>query len=429
MHKDIIYNASPTDPEAPAPISGVTAPSSTKDGISLLQSLISAINSKAVARRALFSAVPLEIGKGLKISVKGYIIFKRQQPHRSCYVWLDGEKPQIATGVTTQMADDTARTVEKAEIKKAYKFGGEHVTFAPEEVTSLRHFGDPGIRIIGFKPSSMLPIWANIKPATFLYPSEEDFVGSTRVFSALQQKLLRDNLIGLTWFVARKNATPVIAALLPGPEKLDDNGAQIIPPGMWLAPLPFADDVRQNPDTPTVKAPGILIDRMREAVQQLQLPKAAYDPAKYANPSLQWHYRILQAMALEEDLPEKPEDKTIPKYKQIDKRAGPYVIDWGHELHRQFEDWRKHNDSVTVPVKRPAPSAKDDESSKGEKKARTMVLNDGLTHEDMKTAFEKQTINKLTIPQLKSWLASKSLPTSGKKFDLVERVEELFEKK
>lgn len=35
--------------------------------------------------------------------------------------------------------------------------------------------------------------------------------------------------------------------------------------------------------------------------------------------ALQWHYRILQALALDEDLPEKPEDKTIPKYKQIDK--------------------------------------------------------------------------------------------------------------
>lgn len=35
--------------------------------------------------------------------------------------------------------------------------------------------------------------------------------------------------------------------------------------------------------------------------------------------ALQWFYRILQAMALEEDIPEKPDDKTIPKYRQIDK--------------------------------------------------------------------------------------------------------------
>ena len=42
--------------------------------------------------------------------------------------------------------------------------------------------------------------------------------------------------------------------------------------------------------------------------------------------ALQWHYRILQAMALDEDIPEKPDDKTIPKYKQIHKVRDPFAI-------------------------------------------------------------------------------------------------------
>ena len=320
FYDDIVYNNTLTDPEAPALLPrNSTDALSTGDGISLLYSLLSAINSKAVPRRAQFASLPLEIGPGFRISVKGYILFKRQEPKRSCYIWLQGEKPQIAIGSTKQIAEDSARTVEKVEIRKAFKFGGEQIIFTPEEVSSLRNFGNPGIRIIGFKPASMLPIWANIKPATFIYPTEEDYVGSTRVFAALHQKLLKDNLVGLTWFVARKNAVPVIAALLPGAERLDESGAQIMPPGLWLAPLPFADDIRQNPETTLIRAPEPLIDRMREVIQQLQLPKARYDPSKYPNPALQWHYRILQAMALEEDLPEKPEDKTIPKYKQIGK--------------------------------------------------------------------------------------------------------------
>jgi ATP-dependent DNA helicase 2 subunit 1 len=57
---------------------------------------------------------------------------------------------------------------------------------------------------------------------------------------------------------------------------------------------------------------------MRKVVQQLQLPKAIYDPGKYPNPSLQWHYKILQAIALDEELPEIPEDKTVPRYRQIE---------------------------------------------------------------------------------------------------------------
>ena len=218
--------------------------------------------------------------------MKGYILLKRQESKRSCYVYLKGNKPEIAAGVTTQMADDTAREVEKVEIKKAYKFGGEQIAFTKEEIATLRNFGDPGIRIIGFKPISMLPIWANLKPATFIYPSEDDYVGSTRVFSALQQKLLRDQKMGLAWFVARKNSAPQIAAILPGAEKINDKEAQVMPPGLWVVPLPFADDVRHNPETLLIRAPEQLIDLMREVIQQLQLPKAEYDPSKYPNPGM-----------------------------------------------------------------------------------------------------------------------------------------------
>ncbi len=261
-----------------------------------MTTLLSSINSKAVAKRALFSNIPFEIGPGFKISVRGYIIFKRQEPKRSCYIWLNGESAQIATGETTQTADDTARKVEKVEIRKAFKFGGEQITFTPEEVLQLRHFGDPGIRIIGFKPRAMIPIWANIRPSTFIYPSEDDYVGSTRVFAALQQKLLDDQKVGIAWFVARRNAVPQIAAIVPGAEKLDYAGAQVIPPGLWVCPLPFADDIRQNPETALIRAPEPLIDLMREVIQQLQLPKAVYDPSRYPNPCEFHTEPVLQAL-------------------------------------------------------------------------------------------------------------------------------------
>jgi ATP-dependent DNA helicase 2 subunit 1 len=201
-------------------------------------------------------------------------------------VWVGGEQPQIAKGVTTQLADDTARTVEKWEIRKAYKFGGEQVAFTPEEQKSLRNFGEPVIRIIGFKSLSALPFWASIKHPTFIYPTEEDYVGSTRVFSALHQKLLNDEKLALVWFIARRNAAPVVAAMIAGKEKLDDDGLQLLPAGMWILPLPFADDIRQNPETNCITAPEPLIDRMRTVIQQLQLPKAQYNPEKYPNPCM-----------------------------------------------------------------------------------------------------------------------------------------------
>lgn len=174
--------------------------------------------------------------------------------------------------------------MEKPEIRKAYKFGDEQISFTPEEQQSLRNFGDPVVRIIGFKPLSALPFWANMKHPTFIYPSEEDYVGSTRVFSALHQKLLKHSKMALAWFIPRKNATPVLAAIMAGAERKDERDTQKFPPGMWILPLPFADDVRQNPETSLNVAPEPLIDRMRDVIQQLQLPKAVYDPTKYPNP-------------------------------------------------------------------------------------------------------------------------------------------------
>ncbi|KAH8702416.1 putative DSB repair complex subunit Ku70 [Talaromyces proteolyticus] len=430
FYDDIIYRSSPNDLEASGLSPALTqARTSGGDGISLLNSLLSSVNSKSVPRRALFSNVPLEFGPNFKISVTGYLLFKKQEPARSCFVWLGGEKPEIAKGTTTQMAEDTARTVEKGEIRKAYKYGGEQVSFTIEEQQALRNFGDPVIKIIGFKPLSSLPIWASIKHPTFIYPSDEDYVGSTRVFSALHQKLLHDQKIGIVWFIPRKNAAPVLAAMLPGAEKTDENEVQVSPPGLWIIPLPFADDIRQNPETNLYVAPEPLIDRMRTVVQQLQLPKAQYDPRKYPNPSLQWHYRILQALALDEDLPEQPVDKTIPRYRQIDKRAGDYVIEWGDELDSQYRKMFSEQPKTSTLAKR-APKASDTLAEK-EHPAKKVKTENGAqnTADDVLNHYHSGLLSKLTLPILKDFLSSKKLSTTGKKADLIERVEEYFDKK
>ncbi|KAF4634315.1 hypothetical protein G7Y89_g3791 [Cudoniella acicularis] len=354
---------------------------SSGDGISLLNNLISDINSKQVAKRALFSNLPFEIGPSFKISVKGYNLLQKQAPARSCYVWLDGEEPQIAVGESAQMEEDTTRKVEKVEIKKAYKFGGAQVLFTPEEQKELKDFGSPGLRIIGFKPQSMLPFWASVKKSTFIYPSEEDYIGSTRVFSALWKKLLDGKKMGLAWYIARSNATPQIVAILPSQERVNENtNAQNVPAGLWLYPLPFADDIRPPPETPSpLVSPDNVIDEMRKVIGQLQLPKAVYDPSKYPNPSLQWHYRILQSMALNDTIPENPEDKTIPRFRQINKRCGEYIHTWGKVLEeecRKVANQRRTKHELDVSEEPPKKRARNTS-------AQTL---EGMSHDDLKKA-------------------------------------------
>lgn len=436
FYNDIIYSTTPADPDAPAPLTkaseAITAGGS--DGFTLLQSLLSNINSKAAPRRALFSNLAFEIGPALKITVKGYIILKRQEPVRSTYIYLEGEKPQLAVGSSTLQADDTARTVEKSEIRKAYKFGGETVTFTIEEQSAIRNFGDPVLRIIGFKPSSSLPIWASTRSSTFIYPSEEEVVGSTRVFSALWQKLLTSQKIAIAWYIPRRNATPVLAALLPSAEQHNETGTQTMPPGIWVHPLPFADDVRQIPDQSIVPAPESLIDQMREIIKMLQLPKGVYDPSKYPNPSLQWFYRILQALALEEDLPEKPDDKTLPKWRQIDKRVGQEVINWGEALKIAYQIWQKDNAgtiTATGAAKRGAAIKAEPGAAKKPKTTAAASSNTPFVDVEMRKRFEQDTIGKLTVNLLKGFCMEKGIkfPSGSKKDDIVDAITGWFENK
>ncbi|PSN73877.1 DNA-dependent protein kinase [Corynespora cassiicola Philippines] len=439
FYDDLVYPTNPSDPDAPVAIPSTTKVAKSGDGISLLKQLLSSINSKAAPRRALFS-VPMEFGPDLKIGVKGFILIKRQEHVKSCYVWVGGEKAQIVTSSTNRMEDDTARVVEKGEVRKAYKFGGDAITFTPEQMQQIRNcFGDPLIRIIGFKPFSSVPIWANVNKATFIYPSESDFVGSTRVFSALQQKLLKDNKVGLAWFVARKNSAPVMAALIPGQEKLDENGDQISPPGIWLVPLPFADDIRKLPDqVHTLKTTESLTDKMRVIIEQLQLPKGLYDPSRYPNPDLQWFYRILQAMALEEEIPEQPDDKTIPRYKQIDKRCGEYIKDFGETFAKEYQLQARNalasRPKAMVAKKRGAAVVDEDEetataSKRVKKEPKIKDEDDGMTDQQMAQTNDKGQVTKLTVVDLKAFLGARGLAITGKKADLVDRVQDYLEGK
>ena len=393
-----MYSTVPSDPDAPASLTKAPKTSQSGHGLSLFAALLSSIRSKAVPKRALFANLPLELGPDLRISVKGYIIFKRQEKQKAAWVWLGGEETQLVKPVSTKLTEDAGKPIEKPQIRKAYKFGGAQISFTVDEMAAIRNFGEPGIRIIGFKPHNRdtLPIWANCKISTFLYPSEEGYVGSTRVFAALQQKLKRAGKMAIAWFIARKNAAPSLVAIVPGDERLNEDGDQIVPEGMWLIPLPYADDVRKNPETKMITAPDTLIDKMREIMRHLQLSKGQYDPEKYPNPDLQNHYRVLQGVALDEDPDEWPEmeDKTIPKYKGIHRRAGEFILDWGDELHEQHRLWEEeHQQEITLP-KRPLSSA-DDGGPK--KKAKSIASDQGLGDDEMKAHFDKQSIGKVSL--------------------------------
>lgn len=441
------------DNDSVAKASDRVSTSKSGDGLTLLASLVSNISAKQTPKRSYFSNLTFEIAPGLDISVKGYVLLNRQKPARTCYVSLGGERAQIATSQTTRVDADSARTIEAGETKKAYKFGGEYVYFAPDELKALKEWSFPdgwkgkGLRIIGFKPRVLIPPWASVKRSTFIYPSEEDYVGSTRVFSALWQKLRKSDKVAIAWFVPRANANPLLVAVMPsggGPAEGEEGedgqeggssgdgyaNPMQLPAGLWLYPLPFAEDIRRVDDRPPPTTSDRLTDLMKPIVENLFLPKTVYNPSKYPNPSLQWHYKILQTLALEDEVPEKPEDLTLPKYKAIAKRVGGSLA----ELKGVIDEEARELMSKRA-VKRGGDS--DDEAAskplaKRPKKAAAAAGGAGggagkMTAKDLRAAVDNDKLQSLQVAVLKEILAARDQPTSGRKADLIERIEQWVE--
>ncbi|KAL1900337.1 ATP-dependent DNA helicase II subunit 1 [Ceratocystis pirilliformis] len=419
FYEDIIYRDISEEANSPQILT-----STSGDGISLLKSLISNVTSKQVSKRALFSGIPFEIAPGLTITVSGYNVIHKQRPQRSCYVWLDDEKPQIAKGETAKFTEDTAETIMPDETKKAYKFGGEFVFFTPDEHKMLRDFGPPVVRILGFKSRYCIKPWESVKKATFIFPSEEHYIGSTRVFASLHKKLLKDDKVAIVWAIIRSNAKPGLFALVASQEKMDDaTGALYLPAGMWLYPLPFADDLRSGPGLKyRTNPPDKMIDDLSIVVENLWLPNKRYNPVKYPNPQLQWHYRILQAMALGEEIPEVPDDATIPKYRAMNKRVGGLIKDINSAAKASVA-----SDTLTSrPVKREL-DAPNDNGPRKRAKSPCDAGGSSVSDKQLRDAVESGSVQKMTVAGLKEVLTMRGIDAMGRKADLIDKLEQWLE--
>ncbi len=175
---------------------------------------------------------------------------------------------------------------------------------------------------------------------------------------------------------------------------------------------------------------GIQSSELTSGTEQLSLPKGVYEPSKYPNPSLQWHYRILQALALDDEIPEKPEDKTIPKHRQIDKRVGVETTQWGKVLEQVFKGYLEENpDAASTGEKRPTSNGNTYHSTKDGpgKKVKMEDTRTALNDAEIRQMWQKGQLGKLTVAQLKDFAAMKKIVVTGRKADVLEKIEAWLE--
>lgn len=129
-------------------------------------------------------------------------------------------------------------------------------------------------------------------------------------------------------------------------------------------------------------------------------------------------------MALDEDIPKKPDDKTLPRYRQIGKRVGVEIEEWKRELENSYQQYTADNPDARKPAETKRGNANGDQN--GSKRVKTEP-GEAISEEDMRKLWQKGAVATLTIPQLKDFCIVKKLTLGGKKGEIVERIERWFE--
>ncbi|KAF9967257.1 X-ray repair cross-complementing protein 6 [Mortierella alpina] len=416
FYRDILMDSMDDEDEDGAPPEGSSA---------TLQELLQRVQRKEVKKRAMFS-VPFKLANGLEIGVRGYNLVMPQKKGNHRNVYTMGETVREVQTVSSWICADTTQYLTPADLEYYWEFGGTKVIFTKEEVASMKTFSDPGLTLLGFKPKDALLMHHNIGHALFLYPDERSYEGSTRAFSALLTAMADMDKIAICSFTQRATYSTRLVALVPQLEIIGSNG-QEQPPGLQLIPLPWADDIRPLPIETGFEAPDELKDAALNVISLLNMKKG-FLPDNYENPSLQKHYKVLQATALNQrdmDI----DDKTLPKTEQMHARAGEHIRhykDVAESIEIQEADLGPSPPTSATTTKRASQTSSDGQSSS--KRARSAPPTDdaGLLA-DMRAKYDSNELKLATVASLKAFLKSVNVKPGSVKGDLIAQVETYFE--
>ncbi|KAJ6486472.1 SPOC like C-terminal domain-containing protein [Mycena vitilis] len=395
--------------------------------ISRIEDLLAQMRFHEVPKRAQFS-IPFQLANGLTIGVKGYGLVTEQKKGAYKYFVDLGERMEVATVRTVYVDEDRQAEVDKTKMVYGMGVGaaadddddhsggtrvvqaGQRPFYTADDIRSFRTLGlEPGLKLLGFKDRSELLFEDNIKHSLFIYPDEMTYAGSKRTFSALLKSMVKKKKMGLVLSLTRRNASPTFCALIAQEEKVDEAG-WTDPAGFHLIPLPFADDIRAAPVEEGCRASDEVKNAARAWIDKLSVKNGAYPPDSYPNPALAFHNAQLQATAFGEEYdPDSFEDLTAPKVDMIHKRAG-----------KLLETWK-----IAVANDESALSAAPVVEKKGTKRKADV----DISEVEIRSRFADGNLKKLTVEQLKTFLKSKGEPSSGKKADLLDRVEEYLTSK
>ncbi|KAL5728999.1 ATP-dependent DNA helicase II subunit 1 [Ranunculus cassubicifolius] len=364
---------------------------------------------KRMFKKRKIRRITFAIANGISIELNTYALVRPTLPGQ--ITWLDSvTNIPLKTERSFICADTGALMQEPPKRFQSYK--GENVKFSTEELTEVKRVSTGHLRLIGFKPLSCLKDYYNLRPSTFLFPSDDEILGSTCTFIALHRSMIRLQRFALAFFGSSSH--PQLVALVAQDEIMSSSG-QLEPPGMHMIYLPYSDDIRHIEELHAEAgyvAPRASDDQIKKATALMKrIDLKEFSVCQFANPALQRHYAILQALALEEDEMPEVKDETLPDEQGM---ARPGVVN-------ALEEFKASVYGANYDQEQADSLLKVSEASKKRKAATANVAAEYANYEWADLA-DNGKLKDLTVAELKYYLSTHGLPLAGKKEVLISRI-------
>ncbi|KAL6647290.1 hypothetical protein ACP70R_014727 [Stipagrostis hirtigluma subsp. patula] len=299
------------------------------------------------------------------------------------------------------------------------------VKFSVREISEVKRVSSHHLRLLGFKPLDYLKDYHNLRPSTFIYPSDEHIFGSTRVFVALHSSMLRLGRFALAFY---GNPTRPQLVALVAQEEVISPGVQVEPPGMHMIYLPYSNDMRYPEEFHLTSddAPRATDEQIKKASNLLKrIDLKDFSVCQFANPALQKHYGILEALALGEDEMPDIKDDTLPDQAGLLKlkmSTGTLYLRPG--VVKAIEEFKASVYGENYDQEEAEAAA--GKASRGEASKKRKAITDAASQRSADYNWAELADNgklkDMTVVELKSYLTAHDLPVSGKKEALISRI-------
>lgn len=173
---------------------------------------------KRVAFRLLFVMGDTGSQK-IEIGVKGFnTIVETKTPS---YVLIDprtNTETYSKTSLIPKTAAESGQPVHELnpeEIGYYFDYGGKKVTFTKDELLKIKMAQEPKLRLLAFRPQSVLKDKLNHKTSMFMIPDESIVTGSSSFFAHLVERMVVKGVVAICSLAVRKNSTLKLVCLLP----------------------------------------------------------------------------------------------------------------------------------------------------------------------------------------------------------------------